>query len=248
MKRYSAIPLLTALFFTASAHAGIDEVYSPLVTNHKLEFEYKVSRLSDSGKALDNAQSHEVEMTYGFSNDLRLGLLGQADRASSSPFNVTGYGAQALYTTTHQGDWWLNSGVLGEFVAANHDHTPDSAEGRLLLSRVQGPVTVNANFIFGREIGEKRSSGVGFGSSLQGLYDIGNDHVMPGVEWYGDFGKLNHFSHGNQQQHYVGPILTGGIVEFGRSEIDYTAGYYWGVTHNSADHAARIEIDYELQF
>ncbi len=246
MKRFAFI--VSTLLIPLVAHAEIDEVYSPLVTKGTMEVEYKGVRLGDSGKALENSQSHEVEMNYGLTNDLRIGLIGQGQRSAGEPFHSEGFGAQVLYTTTHQGDWWLSSGVLGEYVVANHDNSPDSLEGRVLLSRVQGPFTFSSNLIFGRELGHNHSSGVGFGASAQALYDIGNEHFTPGIEWYGDFGKLNRFGDESSQQHYVGPILTGEIAEFGNSGIEYSAGYYWGLTNSSADHGARIELDYELKF
>ena len=235
------------LLLAAPAWAEIDEVYSPLFTPHELEFEYKGSRLSDGSKALNNAQSHEVETSYGVTDDLRLGLIGTGIRASGDPFEVGGFGGQVLYTAARQGEYWLSAGLLGEYVYATNDNLPDQLETRLLLSRVQGPVTVNANVIFGREMGPHRNSGIGLGSSAQALYKV-NDDFSVGAEWYGDFGNLNHFSDDHNEQHYVGPTITGELVEFDHSDIEYTVGYYWGLTKSSADQGARIELDYGIKF
>lgn len=228
------------------AWAGIDEVYSPLFTPHELEFEYKGSRLGDGGKSLNNAQTHEVEAAYGVTDTLRLGLLGIGGRSSGQSFEADGFGAQVLYTAARQGPYWLNVGVMGEYVAATHANSPDQLEARLLLSRVQGPYTINANLIFGRELGPNRSSGTGFGSSAQALYAVSKD-FSAGVEWYGDFGNFGHFSDANEQ-HYIGPVIAGELAEFEHSDIGYSAGYFWGLTRNSADQGARIEIDYGIQF
>ena len=131
---------------------------------------------------------------------------------------------------------------------ANHDNSPDSLEGRILLSRVQGPVTFSTNLILGRELGPNHSDGIGFGANAQMLYDAGLEHVKPGIEWYGDFGKLNKFGDENSDKHYAGPVITGEIAEFGNSDIGYTVGYYWGLTNASANNGARIELDYEIHF
>ena len=246
MKRF--LIFASAALLPFCANAGIDEVYSPLVTKNTLELEYKGTRLSDSNKALNNSQAHEVEIDYGFTDDLQIGIIGQGQRTSGESFHSEGFGGQVLYTTTHQGDWWLNSGVLGEYVVANHDNSPDSLESRLILSRVQGPLTFTGNLVFGRELGPNHSDGVGFGVNAQVLYDAGLEHFKPGIEWYGDFGKLNRFGDENSEQHYVGPVLTGEVAEFENSEIDYNAGYYWGLTSSSANQGARIQLDYELHF
>ena len=93
-----------------------------------------------------------------------------------------------------------------------------------------------------------RSSGIGFGASAQALYDVGLEHLTPGIEWYGDFGKLNKFGDENSEKHYVGPVVTGELAEFADSDIGYTVGYYWGLTSASANNGARIALDYELHF
>ena len=248
MNRVYSLCAAALICWAPTAHAEIDEIFSPLVTKHELELEYEGSRLSDSGKSLNNAQHHEIEARYGVTDNLLLGILGEGDRSSGTPFRGEGVGAQAVYTTTKQGAWWLNSAIFAQYTAATHNHTADSAEARVLLSRAQGPVTVTANLIFGREIGPNRSHGVGFGNSVQGLYDIHNEHFTPGVEWFADYGKLNHFNTSSDQQHYLGPVATGEIASFGQSEIEYTVGYYWGLTNASADNGARLELEYNLHF
>ena len=246
MKRFLILASILALPVTAFAE--IDEVYSPLVTKNSLEIEYKGVRLGDKSSTFENSQAHEVEINYGITDDFRLGLIGQAQRSSGDSFHSEGFGAQALYTTTHQDDWWLNSGILGEYVIANHDNSPDSLEARILLSRVQGPLTLSSNLILGRELGPNHTGGVGFGANAQALYDVGFEHLTPGIEWYGEFGRLNHFGDENSEQHYIGPVVTGEIAEFGNSDIGYSAGYYWGLTDNSADHGARISLDFDIRF
>lgn len=242
----AALSLSLALASSA-AMAGVGKISSPEVTKGEYEIEYSGSRLSDDGKALNNQQSHKTEFEYSFTDSLQLGLELEAERESPTGSKFSGYGIEAQYQFTDQKNWWLSSATQLEYFHAAHDGDPDETEIQLLASRTDGKMRWLGNLDFNRELGNNRDHGVGVSSALQGSYEL-NEHIAPGIEWQADYGAINNISDNNNKEHYVGPIITGELFELGNSELEYTAGYYWGLTGPSADHAARLQLSYEMHF
>ena len=98
-----------------------------------------------------------------------------------------------------------------------------------------------------RELGSAREKGIGLGAKLQAVQRM-NEHVNPGIEWHGDFGKINKLGDKTTNEHYFGPVITGDLFKLAGGEIEYTAGYYWGTGNAATDNAARLQIGYEIKF
>lgn len=237
-----------ALLLASNAHAGIDKMYSPQVVEGEWGLEYSGIRTSDHhGNSFNNAQGHEVEFEYGLTPRLKLGLVAEGERESPDSFRTTGAGLEAQYEMTSQKDWWLSSGILGEYMAATHSADPDAGELKLLLQRYEASWNFLANIGLAREFGNNRASGVALASSLQGTYRI-NRYLAPGLEWHADYGNVNHLQLNDKEGQYIGPIVKGALVDFGNGALRYTAGYYAGLTAASANHAARLQLEYEWRF
>ena len=141
------LPLLCTIF-TATPAFALHEVYSPKVEKGEFELEYIGARFGDeSGSALNNAQEHEIEIGYGFTDNLNVALLVEGERESGEAFHVAGYGTKVRYEATEQGDWWLGSGILGEYVYTPHHDDADEFKLALLLERTQGPWNAIVNLI-----------------------------------------------------------------------------------------------------
>ncbi len=240
--------LAIAAFVVASpAFAGVSRISSPEVTQGKAEVEYFGTRYSDDSKKLNNKQSHLYDMEYGVTDNFKVGIEGQSSRASKKETGFAGYGVEAQYELTQQSTSWLASAIKGEYFVGTGKDIPDELEVKGLLKRSFGINHVVANIGFEKQMGDNRENGLALSSKLQAIRDI-NPHFNPGVEWHADYGKLNKLDSSDTREHYVGPVVTGDLFKLAGGEVGYTAGYYWGLTDDSADSAARLQLGYEIKF
>jgi len=231
----------------SSALAGVGKVSSPEVKKGVAEIEYSGSRSSDNNRRLNNRQSHTYEMEYGFTDRFMVGVEAQSQRNSSQSNALNGYGLEAQYVLTKQKNGWLNTAIKGEYLHALRGGDADEAEIKLLLSRRDGKWRSIANLNASHEIGQHRAPGIALSSRLQSSYAL-TPHYQPGFEWHADYGMLNDLGNAGRLEHLVGPMLRGNIIKTGPHEVDYQAGYYWGLTSRSPAQSARLQFGYAFTF
>lgn len=248
MKKFRPLAVIFAALLSANASAGVGKISSPDVTKGEFEVEYSATRYGDeSGSALNNKQAHTYELEYGFTDRFMLGLEVGQTRESPQGSKIEGYGVEAQYELTRQGDWWLNSAIKAEYLHAAHDADPDELELKMLASYSAGANKLTGNLSFESELGNSRDHGIALESAVQAKHTL-NEHFAPGIEWHAEYGNLSDLGNSDDVKHYVGPVLTGTLFDFGSSELEYTAGYYWGLTDVSANNAARIQLGYSIAF
>jgi hypothetical protein len=243
----SIITLLAVLAPLSSSWAGVGKISSPAVEKGEFEIEHSSRRYGDDRPSRNNAQKHVTDIEYSISDDWKLGAEIISERSRSKSLGLEAYGVETQYEMTTQKAWWLSSAIKAEYVHARDKNVPNEGEMKLLLQRNQGPVRLLANINVIRELGDHRNGGVGLESALQGIYHY-NNHISPGVEWFAEYGNFDNLNSPDRQQHYIGPVIKGDLLELEGGEIGYEAGYYWGVTSASADNAQRIKISYETHF
>lgn len=247
MKLRTLFTFGSTLLLAAQAQAGVGKISSPDVEKGVAEVEYSGTRYSDNAQSLNNAQSHTVELEYGFTKNFMFGLEGLVKRESPKGSEISGYGVEAQYQLTHQGEWWLSSAVKAEYTHAAHDNDPEEAEVKLLAAYERGPGRLVGNLNLERQMGSSREHGLVLSTALQATHAL-DEHFKPGLEWHADHGPINDLGQQNRMTHYVGPVVTGTVFEMGDRELNYQAGYYWGLTDASAAQAARVQLSYEFKF
>lgn len=241
MFRHYILPL--SLLIAMPAFAGVGSVKHFHVKEGMLAAEYKVARYGDDDRTLNHAHNHELEVEYGVSDRLAVAGLVAGERTSDDKFAVDGFGAEAMVMLTEQGDWWMTSGLLGEYFYNRHG--ADDLEAKLLLEWEDGLWNAKANLNTERGIGAGREKSIGIGSALQVTHAISH-HAAFGAEWHAGYACLNRPR--TDVEHYVGPVITGALFEFEDSEIEALAGYYWGFGKEAADNAMRFELEYAMEF
>lgn len=240
--------VLASLLAPTVAFAGVGKITSPLVTKGKFATEYELQRYGDDSAGKSNAQDHELELKYGFTDRLEIAVLTEAFRGPNAQFGANAHGAKFKYTTTNQKDgWWLSSGIYGKYTHATDDSDADGYDTKILLNRHQGDWDFGGNIAVKRELGGPAKSGVKFATAFDALYKI-NPYISPGMEWHASYGKLNRFNDSNDQEHYVGPVIYGQLWAQEASKITYVLGHAWGLTDASADDATRLELEYSTKF
>lgn len=230
-----------------ASFAGVGKISFPAITKGEAEIEYTGTRYGDSAKAQRNKQKHIYEMEYSFTDSFMFGLEAKSMRQSTKGHEISAYGIEAQYELTNQGDWWIDSAIKGEYLLADHANEPAILEMKILAAYKLGDTRLTGNLNFEKEVGNNRSSGSALESQFQASRHL-NEHINPGIEWHAEYGKLDNISSTSAQEHYVGPIISGDLFELGGHEVEYTLGYFFGITNASADNAARLQLGYEFTF
>jgi len=249
---FIALPAAAVLIFISSAAiaGSLTNTKSPSVTKGEGSIEYQFERYGDGDNAaLNNRQSHKVEMDYGMTDRFEVSVEYSLRRVSPEETTSNGVGLEGKYMTTKQADnsWWLTTAVQSEYVKAIHDKDADSLNMGFLASRKEGKTQVIGN-IFGKyEFGANRDGGLGMSSVVQVTHEL-DPRFAPGIEWQADYGALNDFDATDRQEQYLGPVARGKFSDVGPGRISYFTGYYRGLTDSSAANATLLKLEYEQRF
>ncbi len=103
------------------------------------------------------------------------------------------------------------------------------------------------NLFLSRDVGHDATKQTGFQYAWQSLV-LTHPLISPGVELYGIIPDLAHAGPTATQQHWVGPVLVGGLNFAPYGKLEYQVGYLWGLTPASGRSAIRWRLEYEITF
>ena len=103
------------------------------------------------------------------------------------------------------------------------------------------------NLFLTHDVGHNSSKATGFEYAWQSLV-LTHPLINPGIEFYGTIDDLAQAGPTSQQQHYVGPVLVGGVSLAPYGNLKYQLGYLWGLTPASGRSAIRWKLEYEISF
>jgi hypothetical protein len=238
----AAAGVMAAFLFVKPAFA-IDKIYSPNVEKGEAEIEYNFSHTFDNDSDKDNAQAHELEFEYTPTDHWKTALVLEAEREPGEEIEMTATEWENVLSFWDQGEKWADAGVLLAYIHANHDADADALEAKLLLEKQAGKFVNRLNFGAEQEIGSNAAGGPDFSGNWSTHYRL-NEHFEPGFEIQSDFGQDATLRHFNQQEHYIGPALSGEIVH----NVKYEAALLFGVSDAAADTATRFKLEYEKYF
>jgi high-affinity iron transporter len=237
----AGVVLLGCLFIHSGRALAVDNIYSPIVHEKELEFEYSGNRSFDGQHDKNNVQSHEVEIAWGVNDRWKTELTGEFEKEPDESLIMSALLWENVIQFAEQGQHWLDSGVLLAYAHAWENDAPDAVEAKLLLEKEWGRFLHQANLGLEQEIGPHASGGPArsFNWSSRYRYDM---HFEPGFEFQNDFGKGNETSRYSEQEHYLGPSVYGNITR----NIKYEAAYLFGISDAAATGAARVKLEYEM--
>ena len=243
----AGVVAFTLLARAGSAHAD-HHVYSPIVEQGVLEFEARVHRTVDNAPEKDNGQVHKYEIGYGVNQWWHTALFGELEKepGASLKYNATAW--ENIFQLTPQGKYWLDAGLYFEYARGASNGTPDEIETKVLLEKEVRPLVLTANLIFTKEIGRNAETGLGFEYALRANYPWTRS-LQFGIEAYGEPGRIGRFDALSEQNHVVGPVLSGRFNIAGiKGAFGYEVGYLFGVTPGSPSGTVKGLLEYEVPF
>ena len=132
------------------------------------------------------------------------------------------------------------------FAHDKYDVGVPQREGKLLLETQLAPFVFTTNLILNKEFRDNAETGTGFEYAVRIRYPWLRALAV-NVEAYGEPGKIGRFESTSEQEHLVGPVLSGKFNIPGITGVfGYEAGYLFGVTSASPAGTVKALLEYEV--
>lgn len=230
--------LATTIATPALAAPGLgQEVYGATVDKGEPEFESRFDSLS--GGPDDGEDVIKLEASYGITDSLRIGVLGEFEQEVGASRKAEEVAVEAIYELGKAGG--IDFAVYGEYAIGLNGHA-DVLEGKLLMQRKTGPFDLRLNLIAEKELEGGNKVELGYAASA----DVAAfEEVRVGVQAFGDLGTFDKFL--PRAEHFVGPFASVEIEGLG-PEIELQAGYLFalGAARDDADGQLRVALELEF--
>lgn len=235
--------LIVSLFIANTAWAS-EKLNMPQVFKDRMQVEYL--GFGDQQAPDGDRWRSRTQVTYGVTDrfDVALSLL--AEDQQNTPTQFVGPSVRLKYELTEQKDWWLASAVQARYTHAT-DGRASTISPRLILQRDMGDWLATANIGINRGIGDKRAPSLGITGAAQLLYQLSRE-LSPGVEFFHTLGPLNDLDYTGRNSQEIGPIVSGALPLADQQQLTYVLGYYRGLSANSPEQSAKIQINYVVDF
>lgn len=218
-KRFAAFTAMS-IFVPAEAYAtpGLaGEVYGAEIEKGEAEFEAIYGRLD--GGAIEGEDVLKLEGSYGVTDRLRLGVIGEIEHGPASPRKFNALGFEAIYEL----------GRLGNFAFAAYGEYEigltgaDKIETKLLVQNKAGFADFRLNLIAEKSLEAGHPVEFEYAASVD-VPAFGE--VRLGAVAFGELGTFDRFL--PRAEHYLGPVAKVEIEGLG-PELELEAGYLFAI-------------------
>jgi len=224
------------------ADAEARKVYSPIVEEGEVEFEYFLDYALDADPAQNASARHQFEIEFGVTDRWMTAIYGDFRKRPNQTFSYQGMKWENVYQLFEQGERFLDAGLYFEYIVPEASlNKPDVFEFKLLLEKEVGRLSHTANLIFKKELGTNATKSTIGGYAWQSKWRW-KRYLEPAIELYGSLGEINNSSALSQQIHQAGPVIMGKFS----NGMSYEAGYLFGLTTASAQGSAKFVLGYEF--
>lgn len=235
----TAIPLVLA---GASPAWASKTVTSATVKQGETGVEWKSEYVVDKENRRDGAWKQKLAIGHGVTSFWQTEIEANVAQGGGRNDDVefTSIDWKNKFQFTSQDQYWLDTGARFSY-ALNGTGDADAIEIKLLAAKDIAKTAHRANISYSREVGDESKDDAEWGLSWHSRYKY-NDHFQPGFELYSEFGEIGNEGRFNQQDHRLGPVLSGALPVSGAS---YDAGYLFGVTDAAPDGTVKVIVKYK---
>jgi len=239
----AAMLMLVGLSVTAlPSNAEARKVYSPIVEQDEVEFEYLLDYAIDADPAKNTSARHQFEFEYGVTDRWMTGIVGDFRKRPNQTFAYQGLKLENIYQLFEQGERLLDVGFYVEYIIPQASlNKPDIFEFKLLLEKEDGRLINTANLTLKKELGNNATKNTLLNYAWRTKWRW-KRYLEPSFEMYGSFGELGNTSTLSKQVHQVGPVIMGKF----RNGMAYELGYLFGLTSATDQGAVKLIIGYEF--
>jgi len=248
----AAILACIVLGLPAAAHADL-QVRSPLVEYRELEFEHNgFSGLDRKRSPFNGLQSYTYSVGYGLLPFWKIELEAETGVVAGANQGYAATTLENIFQLTQEGRYFVDLGVFAEYSRSSLAGVPGSfTAGPIVQTELDDVAGIDSlhtlNLFLSRDVGRSHTddSGLSYAARSELLF---RPLLDPGIEAFGSIGSITHAARYSDQQHSVGPVLTGAYLIAPYGKIKYEAGYQFGLTGRTARGGARWKFEYEIAF
>ncbi|MEO7477849.1 MAG: hypothetical protein ABIT64_01285 [Lysobacteraceae bacterium] len=233
--------VMLGLPLAGNAFAGAAQVvYQPVVENGETEIELRNGWRSFDGGRQDHASI--LEIGRGMNNHWFTEIELEQSFEHGGPNRLEAVEWENIFALTEPGKHWMDVGLFAAYEHTFNPYDPDKLTVGPMFMKDIGPVTVNLNPLFEREIGKGAAHDLGFGYAWQVRWH-GREALEFGLQGFGDVGVFGHL--GRDQSHIAGPALFG-AWRVGAGKIKWNAAVLGGLDRNAPNVTIRSQIEIEM--
>jgi len=248
-----AAALLGAATLGVPYQAAADlKVRVPQVDYLELELEHNgLVSFGHRGSSFDREQSYTNEIEYGVLPWWKIGIEGELASGGGQHLTCEATTLENIFQLTEPGEYAFNLGFFAEYAQATGRAPNEFTLGPIIQKELPDFLNLDTvhtfNLFFSREVGGNASRATALTAAWQSVARF-KSWFAPGFEYYGLIEDLGHAGRYNQQEHLLGPVLTGShnFAPYGR--LKYEVGYLFGLTAASPTGAVRWRLEYEIVF
>lgn len=224
----------------ALAHADDYKVYSPRIEQGEVAAEINSNYSTDKNPADDHYFSQVLAVEVAPTSWWKAELGGEVEKSQGTGHELTNIKFENIFSPWKPGENFVDAGLYLELEKAAHSDEPNNFEGKLLLEKQFGQIMTDANLILSHEFGPNADSSLNTGMALQARYRM-SQLAEPGIEYYADYGPVDHLDSFNNSDQRVGPTLQGKI-----GRVKYDTGVLFGISGAAQDTTAKLNLEYEF--
>lgn len=241
-KRSSIIGIILGVGVIPTAWAT-SKVSSPNVEKGKLEFEYRGGYDTDDLVTKDDKQLHKLVVNYGLTESLRPEVKAVIAKNPDHDAKITGIETSLRWQFFEPDEFFAAMALEGNFTASTQPNKTDKLGIKWLAEKKFDHWVHVVNLSLEEEVGEHSENGASLKLAWRSHYKV-TSYFMPGIEYYGDTGKLRDHEPYENQAHQLGPVIHGKLGE----HVKYEAGYLFGISDSATDGTAKLLVSYSMKF
>ncbi len=229
-----------------TAHATDFKINPPSIEAGEGSLEDNSAVVVSRGRSRDSTHTHFAELGYGMTDYWWTELEGHWESgADGVKFRTLDF--ENAFRLLGQESWWPETALFVEYDHAVDRFSPETATLGGLFRKDFGPSSTTLNILFDHDLGRNAMTGVRLRYTGISTWQLVPEFA-PGIEVFGDAGRLVNFTTENGQDHRLGPAISGGVDIAGLGEFGYNLAYLFGLTPTSPNGTLVWRLEFDLRF
>ncbi|HEX7968635.1 MAG TPA: hypothetical protein VF502_10465 [Stellaceae bacterium] len=238
--------VLAGLTVAGPAPAADFKINPPSLEPGEVSLEDNSAVVTSRGRSNDSKHSHFAELGYGVTEYWWTEVEGHwASGEDGLKFRTVDF--ENAFRVLRQGTWWPETAIFVEYDHAVDRSSPEQATLGGLFRKDFGPSSTVLNVLFDHDLGRNAMSGVRLRYTGISTWQI-VPAFAPGVEVFGEAGRLLSFTSVNGPDHRLGPALSGGMDIAGLGELGYNIAYLFGLAPTSPNGTVVWRLEFDFRF
>jgi hypothetical protein len=242
----TALSLLCTLPIMAQASS----IKSPIVTKGEAEIELQSFGTSDKDSSKDGEHNLRFSAGYGVTDHWFTEIESEWSNDPGERFTHEAVAWENTFQILPQGEYLIDWGFYAEYEFGTRAHSADELTFGPIFQSDIGKIRLTANPFISVEVGAHSAAAPEFKYAFRAQYML-NAYFNPSIEFYGKMGEMIADTPAREQQHQLGPVISGGVSLHGLGlpgKIGYEAGMLFGLTESTAARTYKGKLEYEFTF